>query len=293
MTQLTGVNVAMCTPFTEGEQKLDQGKFRGHIDRLIDAGVHGIVLASGTGEFAYMSDAEVQEVIELGVDHIGGRVNVIAQTSAVSLDICIEKSKAAVDAGVDALMVLPPWLEGPFAPGVINHYLTLAGAVDTTYVIYNIPQVSGVEVTPEMLATLSEHPNIRHMKDSTGDLARMQTLIATADGVMGGCDPVAPFAAIAGVAGWIWGGANIMPAEAVALWNHIQAGELVEAMALWETMRPVNSFVWENSHEADYITSVKTAVAMRFEDLGPSRRPQLPLTPAAHAELGEAVARLR
>ena len=118
-----------------------------------------------------MSDAEVQHVIEVGVAHVDGRANVVAQTSAASLDICIEKSKAAVDAGVDVLMVLTPWLEGPFAPGVINHYLSLADAVDTTLVIYNIPQVSGVEVTPEMWATLSAHPNIRHMKDSTGDMA--------------------------------------------------------------------------------------------------------------------------
>ena len=81
-----------------------------------------------------------------------------------------------------------------------------------------------------------------------------------------------------------------MPVEAVTLWNHIQAGDLDEAMRLWATTLPVNAFIWDNPYEAEYITSVKTAVGMRFEDLGPSRRPMLPLTGTAAAELRGAIA---
>jgi len=286
MVKLHGVNVAMCTAFTHDDQRFDPGRYREHIDMLIEAGVHGIVLNSGTGEFAYMSDDEVIEITRVGAEHIAGRVPVVAQTSTVSLALCIEKSKAAVDAGADALMVLPPWLEGPFAAGVMHHYLALADAADATLVLYNIPQVSGVEITAEMWSELSAHPNIGHIKDSTGDVAKMQALVAAGPGVLGGCDPIAPFALLAGAEGWIWGAANVMPAESVAVYELLRGNRVSEAMELWRTkMFPFNSFIWDNPHAAEYITAVKTAASVRFGDLGPSRLPQLPLGADALAAL--------
>ena len=83
MVDLRGVNVAMCTPFDQAGERLDEGRLKDHIDYLIDAGVHGIVLNAGTGEFAYLRDAESMRVTEVGSAHISGRVNVITQPSAV------------------------------------------------------------------------------------------------------------------------------------------------------------------------------------------------------------------
>ncbi len=289
MVRLQGVHVAMCTPF-KSDETFDEGRFKDHIDFLIDAGVHGIVLNSGTGEFAYLSDAEAMHITDVGVRHIDGRVTVTTQTSTVSLKLCIEKSKAAADMGADALMVLPPWLDAPFEAGVLHHYLQLADSVDTSLVVYNIPAVSGVEITPSMWARLSAHPNIAHIKDSTGDLSKMQMLIDVDDGVLGGADPVAPFAAMAGASGWIWGSANVMPHECVTLWDLIGRQRHHEALTLWqEKMLPFNSFAWENEHEAEYISVVKTAASMRFGDLGPSRLPQLPLGDSARRAISTAL----
>ena len=292
MVSLSGVQVAMSTAFN-ADESLDEGRFKDHIDLLIDAGVHGIVLNSGTGEFAYMSDDEAQRYTEIGAAHIDGRVAVTAQTSTVSLKHCIEKSKAAVDAGVDAVMVLPPWLEGPFAAGVMHHYLSLADALDTTLVLYNIPQVSGVEITPEMWAELSTHPNIGHIKDSTGDIGKMQNLVGAGRGVMGGCDLVAPYAILGGAVGWIWGAANVMPSEAVELFELLTSGRVDDGMELWRSkMLPFNSYVWDNPHDAEYITVVKTAAAMRWGSLGPVREPQLALGEEAVAAIEAAIAPL-
>ncbi len=292
MPTLHGVNVAMTTAFAPDES-FDAGRFCAHIDLLIEAGVHGIVLNSGTGEFAYLRDLEAQHIVEVGIAHVDGRVPVTAQTSAVSLALCIEKSKAAVDAGADALMVLPPWLEGPFEAGVMHHYLTLADAVDTTLVLYNIPQVSGVEVTPPMWAKLSAHPNIGHIKDSTGDIAKLQDLVRAGAGVMGGCDPIAPFALMAGAVGWIWGAANVMPHETVRLYDLLTTGHHRQALALWdEVMFPFNSFIWDNPHQAEYITCVKTAASMRWGEMGPVRQPLLPLGAEARSTLAATLAPL-
>jgi 4-hydroxy-tetrahydrodipicolinate synthase len=291
-TELKGVNVAMSTAFT-AEERFDPGRFGDHIDMLIDAGVHGIVLNSGTGEFAYLDNDEAQEIISLGVRRVGGRVPVVAQTSAIGLTACINKSKAAVDAGVDGLMILPPWLDGPSERGVKHHYLSVADAVDTTIVIYNIPQETGFEMSPELWADLSGHANISYLKDSTGNIVKMQALLAAGQGVLGGCDPVAPYALMAGSPGWIWGAANVMPQECVALYDLIVAGNQVDALALWrEKMLPFNLFIWNNSVGADYIPSVKHSVGLRFGDMGPVRAPQMPPPPESIQALTDALGSL-
>lgn len=294
VVDLSGVNVAMCTPFDRSGERVDEGRLREHIDYLVEAGVHGIVLNAGTGEFAYLRDEESMRVTEIGAAHIAGRVNVITQTSAVGLSETIERSKQAVDLGAEALMVLPPWLESPFERGIVYHYEQLARAVDATIVLYQIPDASGVEITPDMYRRLVAIDNIRYVKDSTGDLARMQKLagIDSGGGVLGGADPVAPYAIMAGAVGWIWGAANVMPHECVRLYELLTTGKLAEALELWALMAPANLFFWENDVEAEYLAAVKTATAMVGHDLGGSRRPQLPLTAKARVALQAALSTL-
>jgi 4-hydroxy-tetrahydrodipicolinate synthase len=293
MVDLRGVNVAMCTPLDQSGERVDEGRLKEHIDYLIDAGVHGIVLNAGTGEFAYLRDAESMRVTEVGAAHIAGRVNVITQPSAVGLSETIERSKMAVDFGADALMVLPPWLESPFERGIMYHYEQLARAVDATIVLYQIPDATGVEITPDMYRRLVAIDNISYVKDSTGDLARMQKLASiSGGGVLGGADPVAPFAIMAGAVGWIWGAANVMPHECVRLYEFLTTGKLIEALELWSLMAPANLFFWENDLDAEYLAAVKTATAMVGHDVGESRRPQLPLTSQARVALQAALSTL-
>jgi 4-hydroxy-tetrahydrodipicolinate synthase len=283
----------MCTPFSDHGEKLDEGRLREHIDYMIDAGVDGIVLNAGTGEFAYMTDDESMRVTQVGAEHIAGRVNVVTQPSKVNLRETIERSKQAIDYGADALMVLPPWLESPFERGIMYHYEQLAKNVDASIVLYNIPSATGIEITPDMFRRLVAIDNIEYVKDSTGDIARMQKLTSIPGGaVLGGADPVAPFAIMAGAAGWIWGAANIMPHECVKLYELLTTGKLVEAMELWELMKPTNLFLWENTVDAEYLGAVKTATKMVGHDLGESRRPQPPLTSTARVALQAALSTL-
>jgi 4-hydroxy-tetrahydrodipicolinate synthase len=176
VSDIRGVCITMCTPF------------------------------ASTGEFAYLSEAEKRQVIEVADKHIDGRVPIVAQSSAMSTSATIEASKHAVDHGAEVLMVLPPWLESPFERGVLWHYEQVAKNVpDADIMVYNIPGASGVEVTPNMYRRLLQVDNIQYIKDSADDLARHQKLIATGGKVFCGADPIAPFAKMAGAVGWIWG----------------------------------------------------------------------------------------
>ena len=256
---LHGVCAAMTSPFDDTGEHLDEGRLRDHIESLIDAGVHGLVLCAGTGEFAFLSDDEKDRIISLGCEIVDGRIPVVAQTSAITTTDAIERTRRAADHGAAAAMVLPPYFEGPFERGVLFHYEKLAKAIDIPIVLYNIPVNSGFDIHPDLYRQLMAMENIDYIKDSTGDLIRLQKLIGIGGHVLAGADPLALYAAMSGAAGWIWGAANVMPHECVQLWNLVQSGDHAGALRLWEQMLPANMFFWENNVDAEYNSAVKTA----------------------------------
>ena len=102
MKTLNGIFAAMCTPMDEQGQSIDFGRYRAHIDDMIEAGLHGLVLGSGTGEYAYLSADEKRDLIIEGCKHIDGRLPIIAQTTALSTSECIQNAQFAEDAGANA-----------------------------------------------------------------------------------------------------------------------------------------------------------------------------------------------
>ena len=283
-------------PMTDGGEQIDEPALLDHLDWLLDAGVHGLLVLSGTGEYAYLRPEEKRRVVELALPHIDGRVPVMVQTSEMSVSDTLESSKHAVDHGADAVMVLPPWLESPSERGVMYHYERVAQGVSADIVLYNTPAASGVEIPPSMYRQLLAIDNVRYMKDSQGDLSRIQKLVAISEGtdaeVLCGVDPLAPYALMAGAAGMIWGCANIMPHECVRLVELIDAGKYAEALELWQMMWPINAFMWENEQDVGFLPGVKTATEMVGQKMGPLRRPQMPVTGAGRLAIEAALSTL-
>jgi 4-hydroxy-tetrahydrodipicolinate synthase len=282
----------MGSPFDDTGELLDEGRLRDHIESLIDAGVHGLVLCAGTGEFAFLSTEEKDRMIGLGCEIVDGRVPVIAQTSAITTTDAIERTRKAADQGASAAMVLPPYFEGPFERGVLFHYEKLAQAIDIPIVLYNIPAATGFDIHPDLYRQLLAMENIDYIKESTGDLIRLQKVVGIGGHVLAGADPLAPYAAMAGAAGWIWGAANVMPHECVMLWDLIQKGDHQGALDLWAKMLPANMFFWENNVDAEYNSAVKTATNMVGRPVGPCRRPVMPMTRQGRLALQTALSTL-
>ena len=288
MKELRGVCAALCTPFDETGETLDETALRIHIDAMIEAGVHGVVLCAGTGEFAYLRAEEKRRIIEIGIKHVDGRIPVIVQTSAITTVEAVENSKFAEGAGADALMILPPYFEAPGTESVMAHYERISGSVNTPIIVYNIPQATGFEITADLFSRMLEFDNVAYVKDSKGDLVSIQELVATGGKVLAGADPVSPFTLIAGAVGWIWGGVNVMPREAVRLYDLITADKCREALELWQRMAPTNIYFWSHS----YNEAVKTAANLRGFAVGSPRRPNRALTGDDLAELKAALATL-
>jgi 4-hydroxy-tetrahydrodipicolinate synthase len=288
MSELKGVCVPACTPFDKTGDTVDEKALSAHIERLLEAGVHAVVSCGGTGEFAYLSEAERRQIHQLITTRVRGRSKFVAQSSAVSTRDTIENAKFAEGLGADAIMILPPYFEGPTMDGVMWHYETVARAIKTPIVVYNIPQNTNRDITPELFGRLLQIDNIQYIKDSTGDFTRIQQLIATGGKVLNGGDTLAFPALVAGCPGLIWGGVNATPKEAVRLYDLVTKGDLNAAATVWKSLLPAQIFYWTH----DYNSSVKAATNLLGGNVGICRKPALPLSELDMAELKSALSSL-
>ena len=281
MSDLKGINLALQTPMHE-DGSIDFARWQELIDIYKDTGVHGIVLGSGTGQHPYLTQAECNKLYELGATRINGRCKLICQTSALNVDEVIERSKHAQDLGADALMILPPYLEGPEDDdGLFEFYRSIDAVIDIDIIGYNIPQTTGIGISVALFKRLNELPNFNYIKDSAGDLATHQAFLQTGGKVLNGADPTTVFALMAGATGAIWGAANYIPRECIRLYEQVKSGELNAAMVLWSKMIPSLLYIWQGN----YIAKVKAASKMRGFDGGAVRRPLMPLSTNEEYEL--------
>jgi 4-hydroxy-tetrahydrodipicolinate synthase len=286
--KLNGICVPICTPFSNDGKRVDERALRKHIDSMLEANVHIVAVCGGTGEFPFLAEAEKRQIAEIAARHIAGRCKLIVQTSAIRTEEAIENSKHAESVGADALLILPPYFEGPGEAGVRWHYEQIGTAIKIPIMVYNIPQFSGFDITPEVFARLREIDTVRYIKDSTSNMLRIEQLVASGADVFNGCDYLNLYGLMAGAAGCFWGGANAMPAEAVRLYDLFQAGNLGEALSLWHRMQPLNRLLWT----LPFNPVAKAAANLSGRLVGECRRPVLPLTASQRAAVEEAMAPL-
>ncbi len=288
MVELNGINLAMQTPFNE-DGTINLVVFEELIDKYVDAGVHGLVLGSGTGQHPFLTEAECNELYEVGAKRINGRCKLICQTSALNMDEVIRRSKHAEQVGAQALMILPPYLEGPSDDdGLFEFYREIDAAIGIDIIGYNIPQATGISVSLGLLKRLITLDNFTYIKDSAGDLTVHQEYLAVTPGVLNGADTTTVFALMAGTKGVIWGGANYMPREAVQLYDLVTDKKYAEALALWARMIPSLLLIWRSK----YSQSVVRAAQLRGFGTGNVRRPLLKLTKEEDQALQSAIVSL-
>ena len=162
--QLEGVYSVLPTPF-DAAGDVDEASLRAVIDLCVAAGVNGVTVLGVTGEVARLDDAERRRVLETVTAHAGGRVGVVAGTSADGLRTCIGYSRFAKEAGATAVMVSPPRMPKLNSEAVVRHYRALAEAVDIEIVVQDYPPLSGYAMEPWLLARIArEVPRARTIK---------------------------------------------------------------------------------------------------------------------------------
>ena len=170
-----GSMVALITPMHE-DGSIDESSLRRLIDFHVAQGTDGIVAVGTTGESATLDEAEHCEVIRMVVQHVAGRLPVIAGTGANSTTEAITLTRCAQQAGADAALLVTPYYNKPTQEGLYRHHKAVAEAVSMPQILYNVPGRTACDMLPETVARLARIPNIVGIKEATGDLARVGRL---------------------------------------------------------------------------------------------------------------------
>ena len=289
MSTFPGIIPAVVVPFAE-DDSVDVDALRANVTHLLDGGIHGFVVNGTMGEAGSLSFEERGLVLSTVAGVAAGRVPVTAGVSAGSTAQSVAYAEQARDGGAAAVMCLPPLLyRGSFGE-LAAHYAAVADACGLPVMAYNNPEASGVDITPDVIATLAETvPAVVGVKECSGDARRIAALLgATSLEVLVGGDDWALEGYAAGATGWVSGVANVVPRECVALQELVGSGDLAAARELYQRLLPLSRLDM-TPWLVQYFKGAMDAVGLRG---GPSRAPRLPLTPEQQAVLDEAVAAL-
>ncbi len=271
---LKGSLVAIVTPMLD-DGGLDLERFRTLLDFHIAQGSDGVVVVGTTGESPTVDFEEHHLLMRAAVDHVDGRIPVIAGTGANSTREAIDLSIHAKNAGVDACLSVAPYYNKPTQEGLYQHFKAIAEAVDIPHILYNVPGRTVADIHNDTALRLAQVPNIVGIKDATGNIGRGSELLrlAPADfAIYSGDDASSLALLLLGGHGVISVTANVAPKLMHDLCVAAFAGDLAAARAINNKLLPLHTDLFI---EANPIP-VKWAVA-EMGLIGPGIR--LPLTP--------------
>lgn len=235
---IQGSIVALVTPMAENGA-LDFGALRTLLDFHIAAGTDAIVAVGTTGESATLDEREHCEVIRATVEHVAGRIPVIAGTGANSTREAIDLTRQAKRIGADACLLVTPYYNKPTQEGLYRHYRAVAESVDIPQILYNVPGRTACDLLPATAARLSTVPNIVGLKEATGQLDRVRELIDRCEdgfALYSGDDASACEFCLLGGHGVISVTANVAPKAMHDMCAAATAGQRAEAKAIDERL---------------------------------------------------------
>jgi 4-hydroxy-2-oxoglutarate aldolase len=239
---LHGVFPPMATPFADDE--VDLAAVRANVERYMRTGLRGVLVLGSNGEAAFLDEDEAERVVDAAREAVPLDRVLLVGTGRQSTRATIAACRRAARAGADAVLVLTPFFfKGRMnAEAFIHHYRAVADQSPVPVLIYNFTNVTGVNITPDTVATLADHPNIIGMKDSNGDMAQLNDAVARTPGefqVLVGSAPTFFAALSVGAVGGILAVAGVIPDLCVKLYDLVQEKRYDEALALQRAITPL------------------------------------------------------
>ena len=219
------------TPFSDDGQRIDVDALKRFLSWQIDLGVPGVIMLGTTGEFLTLSDDERAEVVTTTVSHVAGKLKVLVGTMNASTPRAVENSRRAEEYGADGLMILPPYYYTPTDDEIFRYYQAISEAVTIPIMLYNNPVTSNVDMSARLVARLTKaFENVRYIKESSQDIARVRDVIEATDGVMNvyaGERVVDSF--LLGAIGYVNPYGNYAPRASSRIWNFLTEGRIDDA----------------------------------------------------------------
>src|SRR5437899_2921005 len=256
-----GVFPAVTTQF-HADQSLDLTGTTTHLEKLLKAGVHGIIMLGTVGENCSLEYSEKLDVLRAAVKQVAGRVPVLTGVAECTPALACRFAADARKAGVDGLMVLPAMVYKSDPRETIHHFRTVARETDLPILCYNNPVSYGVDITPAMFADLADEPHFVAIKESSENVRRITDLKNQCGDrylLFNGVDDLVLESVLLGAVGWVAGLGKAFPEETRRLWDLARSGRFEEALRLYRWFTPLLHL---DTH-AKLVQCIKLAMAER------------------------------
>ncbi len=272
---IKGIIPPILTPMNPDES-INEKELRNQVNRMVDAGVHGIFAFGTNGESYALTTEEKERVLSIVIEETAHRIPVYAGSGCITTADTIKMSRKAQEMGADVLSIITPYFAAASQDELYRHFMTVAEAVDMPIVLYNIPARTGNALSPALVARLAKDaPNIVGAKDSSGNFDNMKQFIElTADldkefSILSGNDALILPGLVFGGQGGIAGCANVFPKTMVSIYETFIAGDLEKAKKIQDSIRPFRDcFKYGNPN-----TIVKLSAGLLGYPVGSCRKP--------------------
>jgi 4-hydroxy-2-oxoglutarate aldolase len=240
--KLSGVLPPITTPFKDGELALD--KLKKNFQRWNKTSLSGYLVLGSNGEAVYLNEKEKMRVLEVSREAIPKSKIMMVGTGMESTQETLQFTNHAAKMGADcSLVVTPCYFKGSMKPQILyEHFISIADSSRIGILLYNVPQFTGINMEAELVAKLSQHPNIIGIKDSSGNIGQLSEIVHLSQkrfAVFVGSAPVFFPALCVGAVGGILAVAQVAPHECIQIQNLFNKGKMGEARALQEQLTPL------------------------------------------------------
>jgi len=265
-----GAGTAIITPFKNG--KIDYEKYYNLIEFQIKNSIDAIIVCGTTGEASTLSDDEHKQLIDATVEKVNGRVKVIAGAGSNDTEYAIELSKHCEKSGVDGILHVTPYYNKTTQKGLVKHFTSIADAVNTPIILYNVPSRTNLPITAETYKELSKHENIVATKEASGNMKTIAQICQMCGDDLevysGNDDDTVPILSIGGI-GVISVMSNILPKEVHDMCELYFNGKTKESADLHVKYIDLVDVLFVETNPIP----IKTAMALMNLDSGELRMP--------------------
>lgn len=284
-----GIFPFLVTPLHK-DGTVNESVLRKLVKHLIQSGVHGLTPLGSTGEITYLNRKQRYQVIKTVVDEVNGRLPVVAGVGAMSTREAVSQSKAIEQLGIDGILAILPTYFPVSRETTIQYFQRMAKAVSCPIVLYTNPRFSKADLTPDMLNELVEVPNIKYLKDASGDIGKLISIVNQIEErihIFSSSAHVPVFVFMLGGVGWMAGPACLIPKQCVRLFKLCQAKDWEKALSLqtmfWKLLQAFQKY--------SLAACIKAGLEIQGFPVGEPLHPQKRLNEQARREVHQILAR--
>jgi 1-pyrroline-4-hydroxy-2-carboxylate deaminase len=270
-----GIYPAATTQFN-ADQSLNLKATTDNVEKMMAAGMHGMIMLGSVGENTTLEYAEKLDVLKSTVAQVKRRIPVLTGVAETTTKLACRFAEDAKKIGVDGLMVLPAMIYKSDPRETMTHFRTVARATDLPILVYNNPPAYGVDITPPMFADLADEKTLAAIKESSDNVRRItdiKNLCGDRYILFSGVDDLVLESVLLGSVGWVSGLVNAFPVESRRLWDLATAGNYAEALKIYRWYTPLLHL---DTH-VKLVQYIKLAASECGYGTETTRAPRLPL----------------